>query len=264
MTALILSTLLSCAAWATDPTADDIGRRVWLGEVYPSGNAYLQRFRPVKKGSLLDAEDRPPVRLKDGPEQMMAFGLLADASPMPLHRAALVGHADYLPAKEGMDDSHNDGCKLSAKVDVKKKYLDGSDFFQTISDLCGFEESSETVRYEGEPGDGARQLLATDLYLKSFERARGKRPLTEGERKLVAAEKEAHAERRDCTTEPATLDSAEQLLKVEIEGGSWSLRVSRFQDPGCGGHLATVYVLDALKAGKLEKSFVLAHYHGLI
>jgi len=261
---LLLAVFLPCAAPAAELTADEIGRRVFFGETYPSGNAYLLRLRPVKKGALLATEDREPVRLKDAPELLMAFGLLADAAPAPLHRAALVGDAEYLPAKEGMDDSHRESCKQPAKGDPKKKYLDGADFFQTISDLCGFQEATEAVRYEGEPGGDARQLLATNLYLKSFERTKGKRPLTDEERRLVAAEKKSYKAQDDCTTEPAFLDSAEQLLKVEIEGGAWSLRISRFEDPGCGGHLSTLYVLDALKAGKLEKRFVLSHYNGLL
>ncbi len=89
------------------------------------------------------------------------------------------------------------------------------------------------------------------------------RPLTASEATLVAKEmRESKKSESDCTTVPNYLDSAAPLLSAKVKGTDLSIRLSQYENAGCGGHLAEIFILDVLKAGVLLKKYELLQYRG--
>ncbi|MGD2270750.1 MAG: hypothetical protein PVI06_10170 [Desulfobacterales bacterium] len=58
--------------------------------------------------------------------------------------------------------------------------------------------------------------------------------------------------------------TAEQLVSVEFLNSESEIRISRYSNPGCAGHLADIYVLDIIKNHNVIKTIELDHYFGPI
>jgi hypothetical protein len=98
---------------------------------------------------------------------------------------------------------------------------------------------------------------SADLLVKGKDR-----PISKEEEKKVLEFKKRDL--TDCTTVPQFIDSAKQLLSVELLNSEFDIRISYYSNAGCAGHLADIYVLDLIKNHKVESTFELDHYVGPI
>ena len=90
------------------------------------------------------------------------------------------------------------------------------------------------------------------------------RPVSARERDEIAADKRKLPKGIACTTEPRWIDSAKILLTARITNSNTSIRLSSYQNPGCLGHLSTIYVLDVMTAGRDPRRFEFRHYEGVL
>ncbi len=262
--------------------------KVFLGEAYPTGNAYLQAF-VADTDRDVSFEQRPP--LESWPSALTAHCLNAKGcadkevgnAPRAATRAAyfvpelarradkkqniVVVTYDSIPAREGLDAGHDQSCGLKYKKDKARRYADGTDYFDTVFDYCFFDEP--IVRYElaRAPRTAAYQVLAVaaELTLENVQHggAKEKRPASKAEAALEAAQK-SRAARMDCSTEPASIRDAAVVFTATVKGTGRALRLSTYQDPGCGGHLTRIYLLDVLEGGKVAGTYLATRYIGPI
>jgi hypothetical protein len=91
----------------------------------------------------------------------------------------------------------------------------------------------------------------------------GKRPLAPADRQEIAHEK-ANSKKAalECTTNPAYIDSATQIAEVSLTEGDLRLRIAAYENPGCHGHLYSIYVLDVLQRNSMLRKFSVHRYQG--
>jgi hypothetical protein len=90
------------------------------------------------------------------------------------------------------------------------------------------------------------------------------RPTTSRERDEIAAEKRRRPKGIECTTVPQWLDAAKILLTARVLNSNAAIRLSSYQNPGCLGHLSTIYVLDVLTPGREPRRFEFRHHQGVL
>ncbi len=269
----LMATFGSAAA-TTDP--DELARHIYLGQLYPSGNIYLVPF-PFPGASQSEDDYRKAFQW---PESLF-FHSLASIDPYAgktqaahfsgaLHDAVVgnVYQTTYIPSLESMDDEHN-ACDERPRKPKNSHYLYlGEDFFNQVLDNCNAAEGTSIYKAEQNTGVFSYAVVAFDkeIPLSEFRIWKDKRrPLTRAEAASVATEKrEFRKTGSDCYTNPSFLDDAVMLMTAKVTGTDISIRLSKYQNPGCEGHLATYYVLDVLKAGALVKTYELTQYVGLI
>lgn len=245
---------------------DTLDHKIFIGQAYPSGNVYLRRF----------VEKEEPN--SEWPRELQVISVASQSdieSPIGVQFVQLleskiennVVKSVFIPGIEGMNDSHN-SCGLGQikKVDPAFKTLSG-DFFDAILDHC--EPNDGIAVFRGKPSNYSFLVFGVEKpysLSKTKVIAKAKRPLTDTEKKQVILEKKeskTNASDFKCTTEPAYLDSAVQLFEATIDR-STSLRLSTYDNPGCGGHLASIYILDILKDNIPVKSFSISQYQGAL
>lgn len=81
----------------------------------------------------------------------------------------------------------------------------------------------------------------------------------------MAQQKEAGKAAADfpCTTVPTFIDSAKELVEARTDNGL-TIRVSFYENPGCAGHLTSIYVLDVLREASLLATFQMTQYQGAL
>jgi hypothetical protein len=250
------------SAWAAGEgsTPDEVVHRVYLGELYPSGNLYLQRIGlessilqnwPAQVEFACNADTPSASGFHAGEFSPAIFVHSTDVSP---------------PGVEGMDEMKNQACHWSYHTSSSHEYL-GSDYFYTVFDYClpekglGQYHTTETVRK-------AFPVIAVETSLVpeglNFSRRGNLRPLTPDEETKVNRSKEETRHQKDCTTVPRFLDDAKELARFRLKGKSTTVRVSSYENAGCLGHLEKVYVVDVFENDRLQKSYQLNHYIGPI
>jgi hypothetical protein len=168
-----------------------------------------------------------------------------------------------------MEDNHN-SCN-GERVPPKNPhfiYL-GTDFFNQILDNCNSAGGTAVYKKkENEPSLFSYPVVAFDSTIKltDFEVFNKKRrPLTKQEAAAVAKEKDEFKQGgSDCSTNPSFLDEANILLTAKVQGSNTSIRLSKYETPGCEGHMAAYYILDVIEDGVLIKKYELIQYIGLI
>lgn len=235
--------LISTPLMAAEPESK------WLiGELFPSGKLYLEKLDATEGGGKVVY-----------PSSVYYVALRAtDGS---VHKASKDGQIDnaYVPAIEGQDHRYDSKCKVK---DASAQQ--NSDFFGSDAPECYLKS---TARYRApEQPKAPRTVIAFDSTLQpekpDSSHAGKPRPLSEAEKRRVADQKKAAELLKGCTTTPAFLDSAVQLLSVSIKGSGTVLRWSSFLTPGCAGHLALHYVVDVLEKGVVTKTFEFSRYRG--
>ena len=246
------------------PDLEDLDHHMFIGQVYPSGNVYVRKFMDIS-----DPTAEWPHEIHLTPVAVGAD--LPSTSPAQFIRpmeSEIENNAVksvFIPGAESMNEGHN-GCGAG---EVKKenpsfKELSG-DFFYAILDHC--EPNDGIAIFQIRPSRYSYLVIGTDGTVslsnpKVIERT--KRPLTSQEQQRVEKEKEAgKGSDVECTTVPAYLDSAVQIFQATIDEQA-TLRLSNYENPGCGGHLASIYVLDVLKNGVIFKSFSISQYQGAL
>jgi hypothetical protein len=90
------------------------------------------------------------------------------------------------------------------------------------------------------------------------------RPTTSRERAEVATEKRRLPRGLKCTTVPQWIDAATILLTARVLNSNAAIRLSSYQNPGCLGHLSTIYVLDVMTPGREPRRFEFRHHQGVL
>jgi len=243
-----------CGDAQTVISLDDVARSVLLGQVYPSGNAYLLQFRENEDDTLVWPKTvvMHPLRSHSRPEGTLsgrAYGFVTVLSS---------GSSPQFPF---LERQRHPGLE----------YLDGLDFFATASDMSSLEDV-DIGQYRGSPLAGyffpvvavTDAIVADDIV---YAPAGLKRPLTrEEEREVAQSRKRAAKESThlDCTTVPAFLDDAVQLVGFTVKGTPYHVRISQYTNPGCGGHVSDIYVLDVLQDHAVKGRYELYHYWGVL
>ena len=227
------------AATAVDArqTADDIARNVVVGQAYSSGNVYVAGF----------IEDEP----RAWPRRIAGVPLDADRTGRITADFFRIVAQDseehyYFPQREA--DSFED------------------DVFATI-DRAAITDRNLARYRAAAPWDKPVSFFGWDdrLELVDVSRSRGqRRPVTAAERKQVAADRSAVPKDIECTTVPQFLDDAKIILMANVANTKLSIRLSKYSTPGCGGHLADIYVLDVIEPGRDPRRFEFHHYQGLL
>jgi hypothetical protein len=275
---LCVSSLTALGSWAGQEP-DDIAARIFLGQVYPSGNVYLKPFPlPTESQSEMDY-----LRAFSWPDRVFFQAL---SSTDPYATESREGHfssvmhdqrevepnviqleSAYIPALESMDDWH-EGCtkEFYKPRNPQYQYL-GGDFFSSAFFHC--EPNEGVAIYTSSHSSNVSftvMAFNADLELSDLERLNGRpRPLTADESAMVRQQKlEYESYESECTTIPRFLDSATSHVSAKVKGSDLSILISQYETPGCGGHLANVFILDVLKSGALLKKYELVQYQGAI
>jgi hypothetical protein len=182
--------------------AEVIARAMVIGQAYVSGNVYVAGF--------VDDEPRPwPRQIEGVPLEESRHERIA----AEFYRTVAQDSEEhyYFPQREG---------------DLADK-----DLFTTIDKAAV--EDRNLARYRA-PVGVARSVSFLGLDTRfafvdiSYRDAGTLRPLSEQERKQVAAEKASTPAAADCSTEPRFFDSAKVVLTAKIAKSSLSIRLSSY------------------------------------
>ena len=265
------SSLLMEACLAQGDSQLDIqrlDRRVFIGQAYPSGNVYLQSF--YRKDGYQPRWPKELLILPLGDTKSALGKTQIKASFVKVMKDGLkdnVIQSIYIPGAEGMDDGH-ESCGLGEVKKVEQyKYISG-DYFGAMSDHC---EPNEGVGvYRTDSSKYSFLVLGIDpgIAVSNLKLLSGNRPLTPADRQEMVKEKEedkkAAAQYGECTGDPAYIDSATQIAEIGLAQGDLRLRVSTYENPGCGGHLYSIYILDLLRGNMALSKFEAHRYQGAL
>jgi len=231
---------------------ETIAQGIFIGQTYVSRNVYLKGFSDAQRSGWPErtvASRLRPLEKKGATQRLeLTFFRVVNVS----------GSDEYsnFPAKEraaGEDESNRP-----------------TDVFSTVLDSA-LEDRDIGVYRTKQPSPEGFSVLAwssgLSLDVVDFRNNGKPRPMTKAEQKDVATnKKEAATKTKDyeCTTVPAFLDSAKEILTSKVKGTAFSIRISGYSNPGCGGHLEEVYVLDVWENGKEASRFEFHHYYGAI
>lgn len=251
--ALLLMLNASAVTSAKQTSLGEVSHQVFIGQSYPSGNVYLKSFT----GS------------KDWPKELSLIPLVEDADTRGsgILKAVLfsgVMPSAYIPALEAMDDQHDAcGSGETKKVEPAFQYL-SDDFFDAMVDHC--EANDDVAVYRSSSSQSSFKVLAfgSGVTLTEIRHVTGLRPITPAEQQELAQQKQQPDKNATgCTTVPAFIDSATRLVEASM-GGGLTLRVSSYKDPGCAGHLATIYILDVLRETNVLTTFRIIQNQGVL
>lgn len=216
---------------------DDIARAIVIGQAYPSGD--------ILAGGFLDDA------VRQWPQRVNMTGL---SEP----RAQYIG-GDFVRVATDED--------LSRVTATDQEAGAQTDVFSTI-DRMGIVDRPIALykSHFGTAGGHAVLGWGEDLHVEdlSYQQRGQRRPLTVRERAQLARERRPPPKDIECTTVPGYVDSAEILLTARVARSNRSIRLSMYVDPGCLGHLSTVYVLDVILLGREPRRFEFRHYNGLL
>jgi hypothetical protein len=230
------------------PALDTLRDKVFIGQVYPSGNVYVKSFSlnrtwPKELSLVPLVNDRPPARAPLVSETMQPA---------------------YIPAIEAMDDQHDPCGPLPAKaLDLSFEYL-SDEFFNGMIDYC--ETNEDVAVYHISPSQFSYTVLAfnPDVAVDNVRLVEGPRPMTAAEEQQATEEKRQMDKiAKDCTTVPAYIDSAARFLEAGLANGL-TLRLSSYKNPGCAGHLSTIYLIDILRGNTVLTTFQLVQNQGVL
>jgi hypothetical protein len=235
-----LLVLLSAFAFAqSDKTAsaDDIARAILIGQAYPSGNVYVAGF--------MDDHARAwPGEIKI----VTLHPSSTDPVGARLQRPAPGADISQSIAKEGdIDFEIPNTFHTIDRMEVVDRPL-------AMYESRALRQSAPVVGWDN-------TLTVTGL---SFRQRGARRPVRPAERTEIREAQRAIPKDVECTTEPRWLDSAEIILSATVTPSGAAIYLSKYETPGCLGHLAIIYVLDVTVPGRDPKRFEFSHYAGLL
>ena len=248
--ALLIASCLTTAQ-ITQPEPEPLAATIFVGQVYPSGSAYLKAF-----------DDSKP----SWPRTVLLAPLLgqpAQSRPTPveatLSRTTVA--PDYIPGVEGMDDEHRACGTVPPKQKNAALKYQSDDFFDAVFDYCAANEGVSLYRSSVSPSSVKVLAFSPEMPLTNVRMVSGRRPVSSKEKQEVATQKREMERAGPCTTTPVFMDSAVRLLEAEA-GNRLTVRLSSYKTPGCAGHLATIYILDFLRGQDLIRTFQTSQSHG--
>jgi hypothetical protein len=236
--AILIAGALAPISGQAPPSAEEIARRVVVGQAYPSGNVYVAGF--------VEDEPRPwPTRIVGVPMDTNRTGrITADFFRIVAQDSE---EQYYFPQREA--DAFED------------------DVFATIDRAAITDRNLARYRASSAP-DRSVGFFGWDDHLNLVDISRSSasqvRPITAEERKQVAAARSSIPKDIECTTVPQFLDDAKIILTASVSATNLSIRLSKYSTPGCAGHLADIYVLDVVEQGREPRRFEFRHYQGLL
>jgi hypothetical protein len=239
---LCIAAIAVAALLFQQPSPDALSARIFIGQVYPSGNVYMK-----------------PFATGEWPKEITLVPLVNDRPTAKASLSSETMQTAYIPALEGMDDQHDPcGSLPSKKLDTAFEYL-SDEFFNSMVDYC--ESSEDVALYRTATSQFSYMVLgfAPDAPLQNVVFLEGPRPMTPAEKEQLSKEQVP----ADCSTVPAFIDSAARLLEAGI-GSGLSVRLSSYKNPGCAGHLSTIYIIDVLRGNSVLTTFQLIQNQGLL
>lgn len=237
---IALAALIMGAADAVEArqTAEEIARRVVVGQAYISGNVYVAGF----------VEDEP----RPWPRRVIGIPLDPDRTDRIT--------ADFF--RIVAQDSEEHYYFPQREADIFE-----DDVFATIDRAAITDRNLARYRASAPP-DKSISFFGWDdrLALIDVSHRQGgqPRPVTAAERQQVAADRTRLPKDIECTTVPQFLDDATIILTAAIANTKVSIRLSKYSTPGCAGHLSDIYVLDVIEPGREPRRFEFSHYQGLL
>lgn len=242
MKKLIITLMMSMLCAFADKSLDLIKKNIFLGEAFSSHYAYFISFD--EKSSWRDSLYF---------HHMNQVSQVIEAKQVAFIKAC--SKESFFVKQEA----------IKAKVDY---FI--NPFFNTISNDCVDEKVAKyafrtKIKEAYNVIAWSSKVELTDF---SFVNSKKIRPVDISEMKELndykAASKKEEIKYGGCTTQPGFLDQAKIIVEFKIKSQGYSGRLSNYFDPGCGGHLSDIYILDIFKAGKFVKSFQTHHYQGVI
>jgi hypothetical protein len=249
----LLGSCLTIQGQITEVDPESIASSLLIGQVYPSGNAYLKPFdnsKPTWPRTVLLASlfSKPPQ---------------SRVSPIEATLSKTTLGPDYIPGVEGMDDEHRPcGTVAHKKTNPALRYQ-SEDFFEAVLDYCDPNEGVALYQSSAVPHSVKVLAFTLEVTLTNLRSVSGTRPMSSAEKREVTRQKQEMEKADQCTTKPAFLDSALRLLEANA-GDGLTIRLSFYRTPGCSGHLATVYVLDVLRGKDVIRTFQTSQTQGVL
>jgi hypothetical protein len=246
----------------------DLDRRIFIGQAYPSGNVYLECFHREAGHQPLWPKELLILPLGDttsvlGKTQMKASFVKVMKDGLKDN----VIQSVYIPGAEGMDDSH-ESCGLGEAKKVEQyKYISG-DYFDAMSDHCEPNEGGGIYHIDSSKYSFLVLGIAPEIAVSDLKLLSGNRPLTPADRQEIVKQKgedkKAAAQYGECAGNPAYIDSATQIAEIGLPQGDLRVRVSTYENPGCGGDLYSIYILDVLRGNVALSKFEAHRYQGAL
>lgn len=230
------------------PAIGQLKDQLFIGQVYPSGNVYVKSF----SGNRV------------WPKELSLVPLVTDRSPSKAPLVSQTMQPGYIPAIEGMDDQHDPCGPLPTKaLDISFEYL-SDEFFDGMIDYCETNENVAVYRTAASQFSYTVLAFNSDVAFDNVRVVEGPRPMTDAERQGAEEEKrQTEKIAKDCTTVPAYIDSAALFLEAGLANGI-TLRLSSYKNPGCAGHLSTIYLVDIIRANAILTTFQLVQNQGVL
>src|SRR5262244_1084488 len=245
-----------------------LDKKVFIGQGYPSGNVYLECFRG--KADCQSLWPKELLIMPLGDTNSVLGKTKMKASFVKVMKDGLknnVIRSTYIPGAEGMDGDH-ESCGLGEIKRVEQyKYIPerAADYFDAMIDHC---ESNEGVGiYHTSSSKYSFLVLGIDagIAVADLKLLSGKRPLTPADQQEIAKRKrELQEEAVECETAPAYIDSATQIAEISLAESDLRLKVSTYENPGCGGHLSGIYILDVLRRNMVLRKFEVDRFQGAL
>jgi hypothetical protein len=265
----LVGMVAACSLWSSLSLAatqqpiktlpDEILAKLYLGEIYPSGHIYVQSVQSPSDNTAWPQE----LNVQGMRGSIVAGGLAKAKFFKPVSN-------EYPPGAEGMekeDYNHNKSCGWKYSIQPKFQYSE-PDYFETVFDYC--ERDSKLGLYKTTLAiSEAHNIVAGSgtliLDKPDYSQLGKPRPMTRVEKKIVQEERaKATASSDACDTNQSFLDSAEQLSTFPVLNTHYSIRISHYSNPGCGGHLVEIYIVDLLEDNRLKNSVLVSRYFGPI
>ena len=220
------------------PSEDDIARAIVIGQVYASGEILVAGF-------IDDQSRRWPSRVN-------ITGLFEP-------RAESIG-GDFLHAPSNEDLSRLNAADPDPDREPQRQLFSTIDRMDIVDRPLALYKAHfpnpVTLAVIGwEAGFAVEDV--------SYQQRGQPRPLTSAERAELKKDRVPPPKDVECTTVPRDLEAAEILLTARAPGNR-AIRVSSYENPGCLGHLATIYVLDVITPRREPRRYVFSHYTGLL
>lgn len=215
-------------------SAETIARGIVIGQAYASGNIVVAGFF-----------DEPA---RSWPQSITLARLFVSGGQHPsadFVRALSEEHPESFSGGEEIDFSQNVFASIEQGFTDRPVALYTSRV--TIAESTGVMGWSATL--------GIREI--------NYQNRGQLRATSERERDEIAAAKRKLPKGIRCTTVPQWLDAAKILLSARIGSSNATIQLSSYQDPGCAGHLSTIYVLDVVTQRE-SKRFEYRHYQGVL
>lgn len=240
MILLVLGCVLGAAtAGEARQTPPEIARALVIGQVYASGNIYVAGFDEDEKRPWPSHLTLVPLQ-KSPPRNLQAEFVRVVAQDSEEQR--------QFARREGGGEA-------------------GKDIFSTLDGTAI--QDRNLARYRaGMKVTSPESVFGWDPKLSfgeiSYSEYGLPRPVSDRERREIDVEKRKVPAGTKCTTVPRYIDSATQVLTAKLSRSLANIRLSRYETPGCAGHLSEIYILDVIVPGQQPRRFEFTHAKGVM